>query len=106
MMLSLILSPSNVLASSATGCKRSTSASPPAVKSSKSGRLVRGLPFVPSPLPNLRERLNSTPANVRDLKLPPESRLVAVSDCPADDLYEVEATWPTVTFCYDKLPTT
>ena len=40
------------------------------------------------------------------LSLPPESRLVAVSDCPADDLYEVEATWPTVTFCYDKLPTT
>ena len=51
------------------GRKRSASASPPAAMNNKHGRLVSGLPFVPSPLPYLRRRLNSTPANVRDLKL-------------------------------------
>ena len=49
--------------------KRSASASPPAAMIHKLGRLAPGLPFVPSPLPYLRRRLNSTPANVRDLKL-------------------------------------
>ena len=49
--------------------KRNASASPPAAMNFKLGRLAPGLPFVPSPLPYLRRRLNSTPAIVRDLKL-------------------------------------
>ena len=52
-----------------TGRKRGASSPPPAGTLHKAGKLSVAPPFVPSPLPNLRGRLNSTPANVRKLKL-------------------------------------